>query len=302
MRRAVLILTVCLISISPATAAIDVVFDYYYDDNANGFFDTSTADGLAARDRMDDVASYYEGILNDTLLAITPSGVNTWTPQFSNPATGLPISGEIDMNVAADTLIVYAGGRDMGALGQGGAGGYSAVGTAAWLDLVASRGENPITDFGPWGGSVSFNTNLPTDYSWNFSANDPESDEYDFLSVAIHEMGHVLGIGGATPWQNYISGSDFTGPAARAEYGDDVPLNDNAHWKEGTKSEVDGVDQEAAMDPTIANGKRKYFTDLDEAGLSDIGWEIVPEPATLCLLVGGGIGLLLKQQRRRKTA
>ena len=112
--------------ISPATAGIDIVFDYSYD--ANNFFNTGTADGLAARARMTDVENYFEGLLDDNLAAITPDASNHWTPRFTNPATGNIQNGTYDMSVPADTLIVYAGGRNMSSLGIGGPGGYSASG------------------------------------------------------------------------------------------------------------------------------------------------------------------------------
>ena len=40
-----------------------------------------------------------------------------------------------------------------------------------------------------------------------------------------------------------------------------------------------GGSQEAAMDPTLSAGTRKYFTELDWAGLADVGWEVVPGAA-----------------------
>ncbi|MBM3821495.1 MAG: hypothetical protein FJ404_01185 [Verrucomicrobia bacterium] len=51
--------------------------------------------------------------------------------------------------------------------------------------------------------------------------------------------------------------------------------------------------QEAAMDPDISNGQRKFFTDLDFAGLSDVGWQVtaVPEPAETTFAVGILVGM-----------
>jgi hypothetical protein len=57
------------------------------------------------------------------------------------------------------------------------------------------------------------------------------------------------------------------------------------------------------MDPDITPGTRKYFTDLDYAGMTAIGWSVVtPVPETsvsLNLLAGG---LLLAFAGRRKAA
>lgn len=275
MKRATLILTVCLISISPLAAAIDIVFDYSYD--TNNFFNPGTADGLAARARMTDVENYFEGLFTDDLAGIIPAGSNHWTPRFTDPATGSMRNGTYDMSVPTDTLIIYLGGRNMSSLGIGGPGGFSANGFQPWFDLLESRGENPTTDFGPWGGAISFDTALGSGNSWNFSADEPEFTQYDFLSVALHEMGHVLGISVAASWNNLVNAGNntFLGTEAMAEYGGAVPLNSvNSHWDYGTMSVVDGVAQEAAMDPNISNGQRKIFTDLDEAALDDIGWDV----------------------------
>jgi hypothetical protein len=103
----------------------------------------------------------------------------------------------------------------------------------------------------------------------------------DFFSVAVHELGHVLGLGASEQWENWVSGSYFVGSAASAEYGGSVPLHsDGDHWAEGTTSVVYGTaaPQEASMDPTITNGTRKRFTDLDAAALTDIGWTVIPLP------------------------
>ena len=85
-----------------------------------------------------------------------------------------------------------------------------------------------------------------------------------------------------------------------------VPLNGSLdHWAEGTMSVALGIAQEAAMDPTLVNGTRKYFTDLDYAAMADIGWEVnvpppVPEASTWAMLMAG-LGLVAVAVRRRKT-
>jgi hypothetical protein len=38
--------------------------------------------------------------------------------------------------------------------------------------------------------------------------------------------------------------------------------------------------QEAAMDPDVLNGTRKFFTNLDGAALKDIGWELIAPPVS----------------------
>lgn len=244
---------------------ITIHFDYSRD--TNGFF-TDTA-----RQQVLELAGEMLGSrLDDHLQAIAPSGSNTWSLNATEPSG----SGSFVLNnqtIPENTVVVFVGSRDISSLAIGGPGGYSASGSSAWLDLVAARGQvgmfdNPETDFGLWGGSITFDD----DANWYFgmSADGLGAGQYDFLSVAIHELGHVFGVGTSEAWDAHISGSSFTGPNAVAEFGEDVPLSGSSHFQEGT--EDDG--QEVAMDPTLLVGTRKLFTKLDYAALADIGWEV----------------------------
>jgi hypothetical protein len=62
-------------------------------------------------------------------------------------------------------------------------------------------------------------------------------------------------------------------------------LSDQSHWV----SETSYLGQEVTMTPSISNGQRKLFTELDFAGLDDLGWVVtpVPEPATIGMTVVG---------------
>jgi hypothetical protein len=272
--------------------AIFFHFDYIYD--SNNFFNTQ-----AKKDLLEQKVASYFTPFTDNLTAITPSGSNTWTAKFTHPGTGLEQS-IANLVVPANTLIVYAGGRDLdgNTLGTGGPGGFSASGTSTFVNTVKARGQSGAlastpTDFGRWGGSISFDTNA----TWNFSSASPSVGENDFLSVAIHEMAHLLGLGSAPSWNTYVSGGQFTGSNSVSSYGGNVPLySGNSHWAEGTMSTVKGVTQEAAMDPSITVGTRKLFTKLDYAGLADVGWETqeVPfefSPSLGIILVSGLYGI-----------
>jgi len=275
-RLGLIVVVVSALALGGAVSAqaVTIALDYSYD--ALNFFDTQ-----AKKDRLQAAADLIAFRLLDDLNAITPAGANTWTSKFVNPATGTEqqISNPA---IPANTLRIYAGGRNLGAstLGQGGPGAYSASGNQAWLTTVSTRGEGDTqgadaVEFGPWGGSLSFTNNAAV--NWNFDASPPPAGQFDFFSTALHELGHLLGFGTSDSWDRLVSGGTFNGAASVAEYdgGGSPPLGpDNSHWLNGT---TDGG-RETAMDPSIGNGLRKPFTELDYAALSDIGWSIGPPP------------------------
>ena len=212
------------------------------------------------------------------LLPIRPVAPDTWSALVDDPSTGA-MTELPDLVVPGDTLLLFAGGRDLpgSELGRGGFGAFTASGTPEWLDLVASRGQvgalAPIkTDFGPFGGSITFDTKT----NWYFGRDDAgqASGQDDFLSVATHELEHLLGFGTAPSWFAQAIGGRFGGAASIAYYdvpGTTVPLSpDGGHWANGT---LDGG-VETLMDPSLLTGTRKLPTRLDFAGLQDVGWTL----------------------------
>ncbi len=285
---------------APSAGAFTLLFDYSHD---TGFFGV----GTDARNRLEDAGAFFEGLIGDDLNAITPSGGDSWMTSYSDPATGGP-GFQFNPSIPADTLVVYVGARDLGGstLGEAGPGGWSGGGSPAWQENIRQRGEagstqSPgATDFAPWGGSLAMDSDTNWDYSLDGSTLDPT--ESHFYSVLIHEIGHILGYGTAASWTDQINGSnEFTGSASVASFGGDIPLQTGGgHWLNGTTSTVYGgsTSQEAAMDPSITIGTRKEFTDLDVAGLQDIGWEIIPEPGSGALAL---LGLMLFATRRARS-
>jgi hypothetical protein len=284
--------------------ALTITFDYSYD--TGNFFNTQ-----AKKDALNAAAAVFTSRITDSLSAIAPGGSNSWSANFINPATG-GVGSTSNLNVGANELVIYVGARDLGGsvLGSAGPGGFSSSGVGGWNSTVAYRGQSGAslatpTDFGPWGGSISFSSTA----AWYFDS-DPSTIEAglsgnnDFYSVAVHELGHVLGVGTATSWTNKISGTTFTGSNSTISFGGNPSVTgDGGHWADGTTSLIPGTStaQETAMDPTITTGTRKYFTNLDFAGLQDIGWQVtaVPEPATIAwVAVIGAVGALRWRRRR----
>jgi Matrixin len=279
-------------------AAIDIQFDYTYD--TNSFF-------VGHPDRqsvLNAAALTYESRLADTLLSITPTQTNTWSAIFNNPSDGTQLNIS-NLAIGQNVILVFVGAQQLGStLGMGGPGGFSANGTQTFINAVKARGQSGAlsqtpTDFGPWGGAMTFDI----DANWYFgSGNLPGNN--DFYSVAVHELGHLFGIGTAAAWTNQISGTQFNGPkATQANGGTPPPLSaDLAHWANGTMSTIFNTStaQETAMDPSLTVGTRKEFTTLDYAALGDIGWQVVPEPSVSALLALAGIVVVIARGRARQ--
>jgi hypothetical protein len=249
--------------------SLHFVFDYSLD--TSGFFASAQRRAV-----LDLAGQIIAARLEDSLAAITPGG-NDWVATLPDPGSGTTLTLS-DLNIPADTLLVFAGGRNFGGttVGEGGYGGWGGMGSNDWLDLVGSRGKagalaSPPTAFGPWGGDVSFDT--ATSWFFGDTSSTPPAGQYDFLSVAMHELGHILGIGTSPAWRAQVSGGLFYGPASYNAY--DQPgyppvTPDGGHWAPGTTS----GGAEAALTSLIAPGQRKLFTRLDWAGLEDIGWQV----------------------------
>lgn len=291
-------LGIALTAAMPASAAIDIVFDYTHD--TNGFFDAGK------KSLMEQAAQVFEARILDTLTGFSSGGSNHFDAGFTNPGTGLATTLS-DYSIAAGRIDIFLGGRNLGGGTLGLAStSYNVGGFANFVNNSVSRGQagalsNPASDYGPWGGSIAFSNTS----SWYVDA-DPSTKEafsgFDLYSVALHEIGHLLGVGIADSWDAHRSGLSFNGPASKAANGGNaVALADDGHWKEGTLSKFGLTVQEAVMTPTIAAGERQYFTELDWAALTDIGWQIapVPEPETYAMMLLG-LGLIGIAARRRR--
>ncbi|MDA1278109.1 MAG: hypothetical protein O2960_29285 [Verrucomicrobia bacterium] len=297
---------VCLFAVAltvrSAQSQLQIQFDYRFD--TSGFFDDPDR-----RSVLNAAANEFTSLIADSLSPISPSGSNTWNALVIRPDTGT-MELLSDLTIPANTITVFAGARILSAdtLGLGEVGGLSLMGDAEWRERVRIRGQSgaPLSDFGPWGGSIGFDSSSTT--TWHFdldplSLDDLPPDADDFFTVAQHELGHLLGFGSSASWGVQIDGGLFTGSNASIAFGEAVPVDSSGkHWADGTVSRIfgSGIVQEPLMAPELASGTRKFLTALDIAGLEDVGWTVVPEPGYSELLLAG-LGMIWLGLKSRRS-
>jgi hypothetical protein len=234
-----------------------IVFDYRFD--TNGFFNNS-----ARRQALEKAADIWENIINDDFDNI-PAGIKFTINNPENAATeNITLTSEID------DLLIFVASRNIAgsAIARAGYDGVDASG-----DIFSARISNnfrnsgAVTNFEPWVGTMYFDTD--PSINWDFSLVTPDPSKTDFISIALHEMGHIFGIGTSPIFKSLGNGAFFNGVNSRSlNGGNPVPLETNlAHVKEGFNNNT------ILLDP-IYNGNRNLPTNFDLALLADIGYEI----------------------------
>nr|WP_290222820.1 hypothetical protein [Trichocoleus desertorum] len=243
-----------------------IQFDYRFD--TNGFFANPQH-----RATLKAAAGLWEAVIQDEF-ADLPAGVRF---RVQNPQTGQMET--VILDAESDDLLIFVGAQTVpfgnlsGALAAGGPDG---------LDVAGSIFSNRFSgsNFEPWVGSISFSSaptfSNGTPAPWFFdqtlnTTDDIPSNQTDFLSTALHEIGHVLGLGTSPVFKTIGQGAAFSGPNARdVNGGQPIPLDsDLGHIQDGFLSDGKPILM-GATNP----GVRQTITRLDQAMLADIGYQI----------------------------
>jgi len=234
----------------------NIEFDYRFD--TDGFYTSPV------RAALEEAARIWESFIQDDF----PNFEAGQTVTLQNPSSGQITTITIDQEV--DDLLIFVGAQDLprNILGFASPGGGNTVGDENQLRITNDfRGQGPTADFEPFIGTVTFNPNV----NFSFAVDGQRFGQIDFVSVALHEIGHVLGFSTAPTFRSFIDGALFSGPNALAENGGQpVPLESelNLHIQEGFMNNT------VLLDPIINGGVRTLPSAIDLALLADIGFEV----------------------------
>ncbi|MES2657352.1 MAG: NF038122 family metalloprotease [Verrucomicrobiota bacterium] len=173
-------------------------------------------------------------------------------------------------------------------------------------------------------------------FSWDYdSSNGVSSGAYDFVGIAIHEIGHSLGFisgvdvldGNSPPVNGPFADNQFTYVSSLDlfRYSAASTVNGVIDWTASNTNKYFSLDNGATsvtsfsnglnfgdgrqashwkdnlglgvMDPTAATGETLVAGPNDFIAFDAIGWDLVPEPSSFLL---GTFGMLLALGRRRR--
>ena len=243
----------------------NIEFDYRFD--TEGFFTEEKKEVLEA------AASLWSSYIRDEFPDVSLNTVEVPIASISATSdTEFTINSEVQtvtLDEPIDDILIFAYSidfpEDSTTIANGGP--FASFTQGSELD-ERYNGD----DFQPWLGVIYFDTDANFYLDSTPFSNDVPEDQKDFFSVALHEIGHILGFGSAPVFTELIENGEFTGNNSTSlNNGDPIPLDEDlGHLEEGFKIN----DETNIFNPSIASGERVLPSELDLAFLADIGYEI----------------------------
>lgn len=322
---------VLALALTDGASGLELVVDYTYD-SQNFFSDP------IRREAMEAAAARYSRVITSSLLPVAPERNGSWRINFEHPGTGVPweISTAADIatdqiaqvaspadeygfpGLEQDQMILFVGGRDLDSAGKGGTGtGLNFTSVFDDLEghlhrgLISNSTDDTAGDLPVWGGAITFDLNR----DWHFDLDVASTGTAtDFYSIALHEIGHVLGIGTTwNQWQDSVDGQYFVGQNALDAFNLDngtsnrrllLQSTSDGHWANGRQFSyvfpigdpilpgTAGNDlQSLLLEPSAdftGTVRRFELTNVDAAALVDIGWSILESEENELDLDGDG--------------
>jgi hypothetical protein len=243
---------------------MEIKFDYRFD--TEGFF---TEEKKVALEKAADI---WSNSLQDDFAEVSPGIEFT----IQNPQTGAIET--IVLEETVDDLIIFVGAASEpfngvtteidNSLAQAQYHGNDAQGDIFQRRISSDfRASGAVTDFEPWVGTISFTAN--PDREWDFSFDNSDPDKLDFISVALQQIGRILGVGTAPIFDVLAAEGAFAGVnAIETNDGNPIPLEDSLNY---LAAEFTG--ESLLLDSEILAGRRSLSA-LDLAILADIGYQI----------------------------
>jgi hypothetical protein len=238
-----------------------IALDYRFD--TGGFF----TDPIR-RKTLEGAARTWGRLLSDSFPDV-PANTYVFVKDPTSPYGSGGLGFTLD--TAIDDLIIFVGSTELsGQLALSGpSAGLSGVTDQTLADALDHRYSG--SPFQPWTGWMSFDklTDFYFDPTPDTAPHTPSADKIDFFSIALHEMGHVLGFGTAAAFKGMITTTGaFKGAKASAAHGSPVLL-------ESDKMHVPNTllfgGKRLLMNVSFPLGTRYSATPLDQAFLEDLG-------------------------------